>query len=386
MRPLPGIISPVLRTSRILRRPIRLRALPPRPLVSVLMINFNYARYIEQAIRSVLDQTYTDLELVVVDDVSTDASIAIVERIRAQDARVQLHLRERNGRMAAATNTAYGQANGEILCLLDSDDWFHPDKVQRVVSTFQERPATGFIVHPMVISSGTAEAIQIMPFLANFEQGWIEDRVRRRGGRWQGMPTSALSMRRDLARLLFPLPEEALSNSADGFMYTLAPLLTEVAAIEEPLSHYRVHDHNAIASHRRDLDRARKETDIFARHIRSANRRLEELGLPELSVDLSRNLNFQRSRMLEALHRPDSRRRLLQRWLHLSRLLAKDDLFRPLQRGVYIAVFGIAVLLPAPMRAWWLDRLLGFNRVKRHLGRFVTGVRQFGRRRVRPAA
>jgi len=383
MTPLPGVITAV---SRALRRPIRLPALPERPLVSVLMINFNYARYIEQAIRSVLDQTYTNIELVVVDDVSTDGSIAIVERLCAQDTRVHLYLRERNGRMAAATNTAYRHSHGEILCLLDSDDWFDPDKVQRVVATFQARPRTGFLVHPMVIWNGSADAIQVMPFFGNFEQGWIAERVRRRGGRWQGMPTSALSMRRELAQFLFPLPEEVLSKSADGFIYTLAPLLTEVAAIEQPLSCYRVHDRNAIASQRRDLERASKETDIFARHIHSANQRLDELGLPELRVDLGKNLNYQRSRMLEALHRPDSRRHLFRQWLEMSRLLAQDDLFRPLQRGVYITVYGIAVLLPTPMRALWLEQLLGFNRLKHHLARLVSGVSRLGGRRLRPSA
>lgn len=373
MKPLEGVITAA---PRVTCRPIRLRPLPERPLVSVLMINFNYADFIEQAIRSVLDQTWQEVELVVVDDASTDASVAIVRRLCAEDPRLHLIVHPTNCGTEAATNTAYAHARGEILCLLDSDDWFHPEKLARVVDRFKASPQCGFIVHPMVISSADTPVIQIMPWIPNFERGWIAERLARRGGRWQGMPTSALVMRRQLADLLFPLPPaEVLRNGVDGYLYTLAPLLTEVDALDQACSHYRVHGRNGLAALVRDQTLTRKEVDVFVRHISVANRRLKALGLAGAVMDPGRNLNILRAKMLLALYRNDARWRLFRRWLRLTQRLLSDDLYTPSQRLAYSGVYAIASALPMPMRVRWIAVFLSFNPHKRRLGRLLRVIR-----------
>lgn len=373
MKQLDGVITAA---PRVTCRPIRLRALPERPLVSVLMINFNYADFIEQAIRSVLDQTWPDFELVVVDDASTDASVAIVRRLCAEDLRLRLIVHPTNRGMAVATNTAFVHARGEILCLLDSDDWFHPEKLARVVACFKASPQCGFIVHPMVICSADTQIIQILPFMPNFERGWIAERLARRGGRWQGMPTSALAMRRQLAELLFPVPPaEVLRGGVDGYLYTLAPLLTEVSALEQAYSHYRVHGRNGVAALVRDQTLTRKEIGLCAKHLAAANQRLAELGLADLVIDPRRNLNILRGKMLLALYRNDARWRLFRRWLRLTQRLLSDDLYTPSQRLAYSGVYAIAAALPMPMRVRWIAVFLSFNPHKRRLGRLLRFIR-----------
>jgi glycosyltransferase involved in cell wall biosynthesis len=98
-----------------------------RPLVSVLIGAFNAERYLEEAIESVLAQSYRPLELVVVDDGSTDGTSRVAQTFG--DAVRYAH--QENAGNGAARNTAVGMATGEVLAFLDADDRFTPDKLER---------------------------------------------------------------------------------------------------------------------------------------------------------------------------------------------------------------------------------------------------------------
>ncbi len=107
------------------------------PLVSIMMPAYNAALYIETAIQSVIDQTYSNWELVVVDDGSTDNTAAIVTRI--DDPRIRL-IRQENGGEASARNTALDHIRGEYLGFLDSDDLFLPDHLTLTVTYLEDHP------------------------------------------------------------------------------------------------------------------------------------------------------------------------------------------------------------------------------------------------------
>jgi cellulose synthase/poly-beta-1,6-N-acetylglucosamine synthase-like glycosyltransferase len=94
------------------------------PTVSIITPAYNAARFIDQTLESVLRQTFTDFELLVVDDGSTDETAAIVEAFARRDPRIRLS-RQRNQGIAVARNTAMAGARGRFFALLDSDDlWF----------------------------------------------------------------------------------------------------------------------------------------------------------------------------------------------------------------------------------------------------------------------
>src|SRR5258708_27463041 len=120
-----------------------------RPLVSVLMANYNYAPYVPEAIESVLNQSYTNWELIVCDDGSTDASVDVIERYARIDQRVRL-VAKPNGGHASALNAAHRLSKGEIVCLLDSDDVYDPSKIERVVDYCQAHPDRGLIAHRVI--------------------------------------------------------------------------------------------------------------------------------------------------------------------------------------------------------------------------------------------
>lgn len=117
-------------------------AVKRRPKVSVIMPVFNCERYLAQAIESVLNQTYKDFELIVVDDGSTDNSPAIIREYAQKDMRIRCAFHEENQGVSAARNTALDMAKGEWIAVIDSDDVWHPQRLEKLLSIVEE----GFFV------------------------------------------------------------------------------------------------------------------------------------------------------------------------------------------------------------------------------------------------
>src|ERR1700722_6289602 len=96
-----------------------------RPVVSVIMANYNGADYIADAVSSVRKQTLTNFEIIIFDDASSDCSVDIVSGLAANDARLRLLRSDRNLGPAAARNRALDVARGEWIAIVDSDDFIH---------------------------------------------------------------------------------------------------------------------------------------------------------------------------------------------------------------------------------------------------------------------
>src|ERR1039458_8956951 len=92
------------------------------PKVSVLMPSFNYAQYLPLAVRSVLSQSWLDLELIIIDDCSTDGSREITEELGRLDDRVVTLFHDVNRGLAAARNSGLAASSGEFIALCDADD------------------------------------------------------------------------------------------------------------------------------------------------------------------------------------------------------------------------------------------------------------------------
>lgn len=110
------------------------------PTVSVVMPVYNVARYVEEAIASVLAQTWLDFELIIVDDGSTDDSVARCQRF--DDHRIRIVQQENRG-LAGARNTGIRHARGHYIALLDSDDLWSPHKLAAHVAHLDRRPEVG---------------------------------------------------------------------------------------------------------------------------------------------------------------------------------------------------------------------------------------------------
>ena len=112
-----------------------------RPLVSVVMPVYNAERFLRQAIDSVLNQTYQNIELIAVDDCSKDNSLQILTEYQKNDSRVCVIKQERNLGVAHARNRGIQLAKGEFIALLDSDDVWEETKIDRQVSLLKKENA-----------------------------------------------------------------------------------------------------------------------------------------------------------------------------------------------------------------------------------------------------
>ena len=109
-----------------------------RELVSVLMVNYNRGTTIGESIKSVLAQTYTDLELIIVDDGSTDDSCSVIESIK--DPRIKLYRLEQNEHISHATNYGFQKVTGAYLARIDSDDVWYPQKLEKQITFLKNNP------------------------------------------------------------------------------------------------------------------------------------------------------------------------------------------------------------------------------------------------------
>lgn len=222
---------------------VDLRPLPATPLVSMLTPNYNYARYLGEAIESALAQTYTNFEMIVCDDGSTDNSCEIVERYAQHDARIKL-IRKENGGVASALNAAYRESKGEIICLLDADDRFLPQKLEMVAQAFCSRPDSGFLGHQMFRTDAGGRRLGVSPWITRTPDGWYGPFVVRNGDCPPGLAFgSGLCLRREISNLIFPFPDRFRSG-VDGVIMALAPLMTPLIGLPVPLAEYRCHPNN----------------------------------------------------------------------------------------------------------------------------------------------
>lgn len=118
---------------------------PPR--VSVVMPVFNVERYVREAVDSVLQQSETDLELVVIDDGSTDQTTAIVRVMAEHDSRVRVVRQQNSGRPSIARNRGIRMARGELISFLDGDDLYLEERIAKAVAIFDRYPDVDVVFH-----------------------------------------------------------------------------------------------------------------------------------------------------------------------------------------------------------------------------------------------
>lgn len=110
--------------------------------VSVVMPVYNAQRFIKDAIDSVLNQSYTDFEFIIVDDCSTDNSYEIMSEYAKNDSRVKVYKNEQNKGVSYTRNVGVCKAKGEYVALIDSDDMWECNKLEKQINVFKTQPET----------------------------------------------------------------------------------------------------------------------------------------------------------------------------------------------------------------------------------------------------
>ena len=110
------------------------------PLVSVIVPVYNVERYLERSVQSLIDQTYSNLEILLIDDASDDHSAAVIAQFAAADARVSPIYFTQNRGVSAARNAGLAQASGLYVAFMDGDDWVTPDYIANFVEKLEAGP------------------------------------------------------------------------------------------------------------------------------------------------------------------------------------------------------------------------------------------------------
>lgn len=149
------------------------------PLVSVIMPAYNAARFIEESIRSVRNQTVTDWELIVADDCSADETCEIVKRLAVEDSRIRLIHNEVNSGVAKTRNRALDLVRGKYAAFLDSDDIWYPEKLQKQMALLEEKQADLSYTSYRLVKAEDKEPISIyrVPEKTAFEDMLSQNRV-----------------------------------------------------------------------------------------------------------------------------------------------------------------------------------------------------------------
>jgi glycosyltransferase involved in cell wall biosynthesis len=244
------------------------------PVVSVIINNYNYDRFLVQAIDSALSQTYSPLEIIVVDDGSTDRSQEIIESYGDRITPVF----QTNGKQGAAFNSGFAASKGEIILFLDSDDYLFPHAIESIVAAWQPQFAKMHYRLKVVDAEGKSLGSATPPHSLPLAEGEVW-RTLLEEGTYTGVSSSGNAISRAALTQVMPIPND-YRTIADDYLSNLIPFYGEVGAIQEPLAAYRIHNANQWALIAVNGDRFHRfvHHDLQSRNLLA--QKAEELGLP----------------------------------------------------------------------------------------------------------
>jgi hypothetical protein len=205
------------------------------PTVSIVITCYNYAAYVGQAIDSALAQDHAAIEIIVLDDGSTDESLRVIERY-ADQVRV---IAQSNTGQIAATNRAYAHSRGDIVMFLDADDLLAPHAVSSVLAHWQAGCVKAQYELEVINGRGEHLGRRFCNYAPGYDSAAIREQFRR-FATYLWPVTSGNAYARAYLDQLMPLR----AKGPDGPLNTVAPLYGDVVVIHDVLGFYRLHDSN----------------------------------------------------------------------------------------------------------------------------------------------
>ncbi|MEM7771128.1 MAG: glycosyltransferase family A protein [Cyanobacteria bacterium P01_E01_bin.6] len=213
-----------------------------RQLASIIINNYNYGQFLRHAIDSALAQDYPNVEIIIVDDGSTDESRDIIQ---SYGDRIIPVLKE-NGGQASAFNAGFATSRGAAIFLLDADDRFCPEKVSTVMQLFEAHPSSDWCFHTLKLINKKNETL-----FESLGKGAVQDcdfraSIKNRGKVPIDPPaTSGLCFQRDVLDQILPMPEGKHISIGDHYLKFSAMALSKGLFLEQNLAQQVVHGNNA---------------------------------------------------------------------------------------------------------------------------------------------
>lgn len=317
------------------------------PLVSVIIDTYNYGHFIEEAIESVLRQDFppTEIEIIVVDDGSTDDTS---HRVKKYENKIQYIYQDNKGQ-GGAFNTGFNLAKGQIICLLDSDDYYYPNKIREVMIKFNEDQEIGVVHHKVHFVDRAGKKLRAAPFRPALADGWLKETILKYGY-CPAIPAIALSYRKCYLDRILPIPEEDFRLSADSYLSTQVPLLSRLGVVRKYLSCYRLHETNNWAHAVTTLEEIEKRLRHTQRRAHYVELRAKELFQMEISSPFSSDQFYIKDTIFYERLR-GNKLRAVKKYAAFLAALGRDDRF-PLTYKIWQIFNGLCItLLPLPLYA-----------------------------------
>lgn len=320
------------------------RQQPWSPVVTIIINNHNYAQFVGQAVDSAIRQSYPHVQVVVVDDGSTDGSRDVLAGFGT---RIETVLQENAGQ-ASAIYAGMRVARGEVVIVLDSDDVLAPDVTGRVVGEMAADPHCVRVQYRLAVidEHGVPTGSFVPPVHKGLKTGDIAGYVRRYR-MFHPPPTSGNAYLLAAVRMLPPIPSE-IWMFLDWWWSDLTSMLGTVRALEGVGGWYRVHPSNL---HSRDA----RDRPFFERHIRLAElthaagaQLAAEVGYGghPATVDTPRDHALATSRLvvhkLGGVRQPAPGWRLAARAAYLTATQPEVPFTSRMRRAVWVPLLGIA--------------------------------------------
>ncbi|RYY55797.1 MAG: glycosyltransferase [Chitinophagaceae bacterium] len=237
------------------------------PSISVILPAYNCEKYIAQAVQSILSQSFSDFELLVIDDGSTDSTASVVSDLK--DPRLALIRNERNIGLVSTLNRGISMASGKYIARMDGDDISVPHRFKRQFDHLENNPATGMV-------TSTADLIDEQDKPAG---EWRDDRkyISSRSIR-RALPANncivhpAVMIRSDLIKIYGFRPEQSQAEDYDLWL-RLAADQVRIDKIDEPLLKHRILSRSFTRSRQQNVFWKNARTKLrFARHAFSTGR------------------------------------------------------------------------------------------------------------------
>jgi glycosyltransferase involved in cell wall biosynthesis len=229
------------------------------PVVSILIPAYNAGLFVEEAMKAMLAQTWTDFELVIIDDGSTDDTYRILEKIADQDSRVRLVKNEQNMGLIATLNRGLQMATGKYIARMDADDYSPPQRLSLQVAYLESHQRTVAVGSNGLFFGKKTGAVRV-PQHANA--------VRTRLVFDNPILHSSILMRREwLAERGIQYRSHLLHSEDYDFWVQIVEAGGEIENLPEQLLHYRIHGTNVTQTKRQLLERT--SGDIRRRQMAS---------------------------------------------------------------------------------------------------------------------
>lgn len=217
-------------------------SVPTDLTATVFITNYNYGRFLPYAVESALEQTWPHVQVIVVDDGSSDESRLLLETYG--DSITTLF--KPNGGQASSVNAGFPLISGDAVLFLDSDDMLDPAAIEKSIGFFTD-PEVVKVSWPLAVVDGNGHPTGEIRF-TRLSVGNFRKNALKVGPASHHAPSCSGNIwRKSFLNQVMPVPEEDCKNIVDAYLFTFSPFFGDFRGWEEPLTFYRVHGTNITA-------------------------------------------------------------------------------------------------------------------------------------------